>query len=192
MIRHIYDPDDTGYSSSAPSHMMFQVSLSAPPEMMSQVNVFAAADKYDVPSLRVLVMSNFTQSMEHKWQTNPQEFCTVIQRLCGPTAVRFADASLQISAASFCSDHIRDLVKNDAFVNMLEEGEPFAGRLLTAVIKGTADKVIQTFRCQQCKSASDDSIKKNLSVKCINCSSSGNSGYGGSSRLVHYRDFRPQ
>ncbi|KEQ74816.1 hypothetical protein M436DRAFT_62257 [Aureobasidium namibiae CBS 147.97] len=99
MIRHIYDPEDTVYpSTTCPSFV--------PPEMMSQVNVFAAADKYDVPSLRVLVISVFTRSMEHKWQNNPQEFCAVIQRLCGPTAVRFADPSLQISAASFCSEHI--------------------------------------------------------------------------------------
>ncbi|THW16014.1 hypothetical protein D6D25_07140 [Aureobasidium pullulans] len=95
-----------------------------------------AADKYDVPSLRALVVDKIPGLMKQTWLTNQEEFCKAIRRLCAPDAVVFADKSLQASAASFCSTYISTLIKNDRFVQMLEEGEPFAGRLLTAVLKG--------------------------------------------------------
>jgi hypothetical protein len=131
MIQHIYDPDKPLDLSSPFSDMMFYV------------NVFAAADKYDVPLLRVLVVDRFTESMGLKLKISQQEFCTVIQRLCGPTAVSFADASLQKTAAAFCAKHIRELIKVEAFVSMLENGEPFAGRLLTTVLRGANDPTIK-------------------------------------------------
>jgi hypothetical protein len=102
MIQHIYDSDQTIYVSSPITQLMYHV------------NVFVAADKYDVPSLRVLVVSRLTQLMEQKWSTsqqNQQEFCTVIRCLCGLNAVRLADTSLQKAAAAFCSTNILRLVK---------------------------------------------------------------------------------
>jgi len=154
---------------------------------MSHVNVFAAADKYDVPLLRLLVADKFTLLMEQKWRIDDKDFCAVIERLCGPSAASFADASLQMTAAAFCSKHIRDLIKLEAFVSMLEKGEPFAGRLLTTVLQGTSDGVIKTVRCHACKHVSDDVINASLKRKCISC---GNSGFG-SPQLPHYKDFIP-
>ncbi|KAI4849147.1 hypothetical protein E4T44_03528 [Aureobasidium sp. EXF-8845] len=138
MIQHIYDSDQTIYLSSPITELMYHV------------NVFAAADKYDVPSLRVLVVSRFTQLMEQKWSTNQQEFCTVIQCLCGLNAVRLADTSLQKAAAAFCSTNMLSLIKLDAFVSMLEKCGPFAARLLSAFLKNK--RVINTFRCETCRS----------------------------------------
>lgn len=128
MIRHLYDlPYDQ-------STILFPNSLNT--DLMFHVNVFEAADKYDVPSLRALVVDKIPGLMKQTWLTNQEEFCKAIRRLCAPDAVVFADKSLQASAASFCSTYISTLIKNDRFVQMLEEGEPFAGRLLTAVLKG--------------------------------------------------------
>lgn len=194
MVRHIYGfPYDNLYGSGLPLPPLIK-------DLMFHVNVFAAADKYDVPSLRALVIHKFTPLMEQRYSSSQKELCTVIQRLCGPAAANFADTSLQKSAASFCSEHIRDLIKLDAFVSMLEEGEPFAGRLLTTVLRGSPDSVIKTVICQQCRLLSDDAIKKNIGRRCINnChpNSQGTSGAFGSMgnfstpRLEHYKDFMP-
>ncbi|KAI4782296.1 hypothetical protein E4T52_02819 [Aureobasidium sp. EXF-3400] len=117
MIRHIYDPNQ---------HVYLALTIKA---FMFHVNVFAAADKYNVPSLRVLVIPRFTQLMMQRWSTNQQEFCRLIRYLCGPTAPNFADTSLQRSAAAFCSENITDLIKLDAFVSTLEECGPLAASL---------------------------------------------------------------
>ncbi|KAH0399124.1 hypothetical protein KCU89_g6529, partial [Aureobasidium melanogenum] len=175
MISHIYN-------------LFYDQSLFTP-DLMFHINVFAAADKYDVPSLRALVVGKLPQLMNQKWSTNQTEFCKVIQRLCGPNAADFADKSLQASAASFCSEHIMDLIKLDPFVSMLEEGEPFAGRLLTAVLRGKAKCVMETFVCSNCKSASEDKIKKNLGQTCISCNPRYIGGFGGA--LTHYKNFMP-
>jgi hypothetical protein len=158
MIQHIYDPHGTSYLSSPVT------------DLMHHVNVFAAADKYDVPSLRIPVVSRFAQLLLQKW-VDKQEFCTIIQHLCGPNAVSFADTSLQRSAAAFCSGHISSLVKLDAFVSMLEECGPFAARLLTTFLK---DKTfVHTFRCQECISASARRFPRPSGVKkCFTCGSS--------------------
>lgn len=182
MICHIYDL------------LYDQYLYPAPPitDLMFHVNVFATADKYDVPSLRALVVLKFTQLMNQKWSVSQVEFCTVIQRLCGPDAASFADRSLQASAASFCSEHITDLIKLDPFVSMLEEGEPFAGHLLTAVLRGKASCVMETFVCSRCKSVSEDDIKRNIGQTCISCNSKHSpSGFGGVASLGHYKHFMP-
>ncbi|KAG9652277.1 hypothetical protein KCU64_g8417, partial [Aureobasidium melanogenum] len=182
MIRHIYD-------------LFYEQDLFTSQfilDLMFHVNVFAAADKYDVPSLRAVVVHKFPQLMNQRWSTSQTEFCKVIQRLCGPNAANFADESLQASAASFCSEHIMDLIKLDPFVSMLEEGEPFAGRLLTAVLRGKANGVMETFVCSGCKSVSEDDIKKKVRQTCISCNSSYSAGrLGVVAPLGHYKHFMP-
>ncbi|KAI4732053.1 hypothetical protein E4T49_00139 [Aureobasidium sp. EXF-10728] len=182
MIRHIYDLTYDGF---------------APPftpgntDLMFHIDVFASADKYFVPSLRPLVVQRFTQLMQATWSARQQDFCKAIQRLCGPDAVSFADKSLQASAALFCSEHIMDLIKLDAFVKTLEDGEPFAGRLLTAVLRGKADCVVKTVRCHDCKSVPDEKIKQSLGQKCIGCNSIHPAYFGPSSSHEHYKNFMP-
>jgi hypothetical protein len=155
MIQHIYDPDKPLDLSSPFSDMMFHI------------NVFAAADKYDVPSLRVLVVSRFTQLMKERQSTSQQEFCTVIRHLCGQNAVSLADASLQKSAAAFCSERICSLNKSDVFVNMLEECGTFAARLLTTFLKDK--KFIYTFRCQKCVAISRLPRQEARDKSCFTC-----------------------
>ncbi|THX75707.1 hypothetical protein D6D04_07222 [Aureobasidium pullulans] len=197
MIRHLYDlPYDQ-------ASVLFSGSASA--DLMFHINVFEAADKYDVPSLRALVVGKFTGLMEQIWSAKREEVGKAIQRLCAPGAVSFADKSLQASAASFCSSHIMDLIQIDSFVTMLEEGEPFAGRLLTAVLRGNSGSVIRTSKCSKCESLPDSTIQANLSQKCIGCVSRSayphEAGFGGRfggspgsaspTTLQHYKNFLP-
>lgn len=86
-----------------------------------------------------------------------------------------------------------DLIKLDPFVSMLEEGEPFAGRLLTGVLRGKAKCVMETFVCLNCKlaPAPEDKIKQNVGQTCISCNSRYAGGYGGSAPLTHYKNFMP-
>lgn len=93
IIRHIYGfPYDCSYDAGPPP-------LAILTDLMFHINVFAAADKYDVPSLRMIVVEKFAQLMTHKWSASREEFCAAVQRLCGPEAVMFADNSLQAFAA---------------------------------------------------------------------------------------------
>jgi hypothetical protein len=136
MIQHIYDLHGTVYLSSPVTDLMFHI------------NVFAAGDKYDVPSLRVLVVSKFTHLMKERWSTSQQEFCTVIRHLCGQNAVSLANTSLRKSAAAICVENIRGLIQLDTFVHMLEACGPFAAYLLTSSLRNK--RVIDTFKCQVC------------------------------------------
>ncbi|KAI4743222.1 hypothetical protein E4T50_06419 [Aureobasidium sp. EXF-12298] len=182
MIRHVYGfPYDYLYESGPP----FAVVIT---DLMFHINVFTAADKYDVPSLRLLVVEKFVQLMDLKWSADQKEFCTAIQRLCGPKATAFAaDRSLQACAASFCSKHITDLVKFEDFVSVLEQGEPFAGRLLTAVIRGKSEGLIKTVRCYNCSRIEDDAIRTRLGERCINCDAADIEF----DELRHYKNFMP-
>jgi len=181
MIRHIYDPGQTTYLSISITDLMFHV------------NVFTAADKYDVPSLRVLVAKRFTQLMEQKWSTSQQEFCKVIRRLCGPAAARFADPSLQKVAAKVCSDNITGLIKLGTFVNVLEECGPFAAHLLTTAL--TNKRVMETYRCQDCISSTGRELQRLSGRRCFTCNASQAPSLNGSfgpcdrRRFEHYKSF---
>jgi hypothetical protein len=165
MIQHIYDSDQTVYLSTPIT------------ELMCHVNIFAAADKYDVPSLRVLVVNKFTVLMGQKWSSSQQEFCTAIQHLCGPNAASYADSSLQKAAAAFCIRNIVRLTKVDAFVSMLEECGPFAARLLATFL---GDKeIVSTLRCQRCKASSTKHLQQLASGRCcFTCGASESNGIG--------------
>lgn len=197
MVRHIYD---LPYDQVASPGTSFTTIIA---DLMFHINVFETADKYDVPSLRALVVVKFTQLMGQSWSSNTEEFCKAIQRLCGPGAAHLADRSLQAAAASFCSAHILDLIQLEGFVNMLEEGEPFAGRLLTAVLRGKSDSLTKTVKCFNCRSVADDTIKEQLGRKCISCGNPGHTAssapfghpqqsiFGNGMQLQHYKNFLP-
>lgn len=181
MIRHIYDPSQTTYPSSPITDLMFHV------------NVFAAADKYDVPCLRVLVVKKFPQLMDQKWSTSQQEFCTVVQRLCGPAAARFADPSLQKATAAFCLHNTKGLIKSDAFVSMLEGCGPFAARLLTSTLR--SQPVMETYRCLDCISNTGLEPRSYHERRCFTCNTpratmmDGRPHPSDSKRFKHYKSF---
>ncbi|KEQ61160.1 uncharacterized protein M437DRAFT_26213, partial [Aureobasidium melanogenum CBS 110374] len=126
MIRHIYD---------LPYDMMIEgntVDDSAPystnEDLLFHINVYAVADKYDVPSLRPIVVKKFEDLMEITWESD--DFVARIQKLTGPSMGHIADPSVQAAAAAFCAKHLHKLAKQDNFVEMIQDEGPFVGRLL--------------------------------------------------------------
>ena len=95
--------------------------------------MFAAADSYDVPSLRALVVKKFTGIMQETWSTKNAEFCQAMQQLCGPIAPRCADTKPQEAFSSFCDSHFFELMRHQPFINMLQTEEPFAGRIIASI-----------------------------------------------------------
>jgi hypothetical protein len=130
MIRHIYDlPYDQMLVESTVDD---SASYSTNEDLLFHIGAFTAADKYDVASLRPLVVKKFEGLMETNWEG--ENFAASVQKLIGPSAGHLADNALQTAAAAFCSKHLTKLVKKDAFVKMIHEEEPFTGRLLTGYL----------------------------------------------------------
>lgn len=96
------------------------------------IKVFTAADKYDVPDLRKLVVRKFKDLMNVTWQS--EQFATAMKALCLPSAPDLADASLKTAGATFCAGNIGRLIQQPAFKAVLEEEEPFAGRMLVRCV----------------------------------------------------------
>lgn len=164
MIRHIYGlpygntikekSEDDNASASVKADLIFLVHL------------FIAADKYDVPSLRPLVVEEFEDLMHTNWKGD--QFIPSMQMLCGPSAGHLADNSLQVAAASFCADHLDRLLKHDSFAAMIRKEEPFAGQLLTRFANRTNG--ITLYACDACKSISDEFLEEEDSrYQCFNC-----------------------
>ncbi|KAG9598890.1 hypothetical protein KCU77_g6244, partial [Aureobasidium melanogenum] len=132
MIRHIYGlrydkmlEENTVDDSAA---------FSTNEDLLFHISVFTAADKYDVASLRPLVVNKFEGLMETSWES--ESFATSMQKLTGPSAGHLADNTLQAAAAAFCARNLLKLIKKDSFVKMIQEEEPFTGRLLTNYLGG--------------------------------------------------------
>ena len=145
MIRHMYDlpydqmlEDNTADDSAA---------YSTNEDLLFHIGVFTAADKYDVASLRPLVVKKFESLMETNWESD--SFPISIQKLTGPSTSHLADTTLQAAAAAFCAKYLVQLVKKDAFAKMIENEEPFTGRLLTGFLQG--DKGSYAFQLKTCK-----------------------------------------
>jgi hypothetical protein len=177
MIRHMYDlpydqmlVDNTVDDSAA---------YSTNKDLILHIGVFTTADKYDIASLRPLVVKKFESLMESNWESD--SFATCIQKLTGPSAGHVADKSLQAAAAAFCAKNLPQLVKKDAFVKMIHEEEPFTGRLLTGFLNnGQGATTVQLKVCHgyDCSYAepSKDSLYGLESV-CVVCGSRLDSGY---------------
>ncbi|KAG9522879.1 hypothetical protein KCU89_g6531, partial [Aureobasidium melanogenum] len=95
MIRHMYDlPYDKMLQENTVDGSAV---YSTNKDLLFHIAVFTAADKYDVASLRPLVVKKFKDLMEI-WQSSPK-FATSIQKLMGPSAGHLADDTLQAAAA---------------------------------------------------------------------------------------------
>lgn len=55
-----------------------------------------------------------------------------------------------------------ELIKLDPFVSMIEEGEPFAGGRLTAVLRGKTNCVMETFVCSRVNQPQTKTLKRML------------------------------
>lgn len=148
MIRHIYDlPYDQMLEANTFDDT---AAYSTNEDLLFHIAVFTAADKYDVSTLRPLVVKRFEDLMETTWEGD--QFATAIQKLTGPSAGHLADNTLQTAAAAFCAKNLTKLIIKETFVKMIQDEEPFSGRLLTGFMTGiSASLPVPLFRCQQSK-----------------------------------------
>jgi len=190
MIRHIYDlpydqmlEENTANDDSA--------AYSTNEDLLFHIGVFTAADKYDVASLRPLVVKKFEDLMETNWEG--ESFATSIQKLIGPSASPLADNTLRAAAAAFCAKNIAQLVKKDAFVKMIHEEEPFIGRLLTGFLNNVSKmdgpgtiqlKVCSNTTCPSTKPSV--SALRGLTSRCAACGNH-HDPYYPSTKLVDYK-----
>ncbi|KAI4849145.1 hypothetical protein E4T44_03526, partial [Aureobasidium sp. EXF-8845] len=172
MIRHIYDLPYDQMLEGQEHSVDDTAAYSTNEDLLFHIGVFTAANKYDVPSLRPLVVKKFESLMETNWEG--ENFATSIHKLTGPSAGHLADNSLQTAAAAFCARHLTQLVKKDAFVKMIQQEEPFAGRLLTGFLEGGEHTercpVVQLKTCKKTSCMnSDPSTIPRLITNCIVC-----------------------
>jgi hypothetical protein len=208
MIRHIYDlaydqmlQDDTAEDSSndeLPFPSLSTNTDSTNEDLLFHIGVFTAADKYDVASLRPLVVRKLEGLMETNWES--ESFATSIKKLTGPSAGHVADNSLQIVAAKFCATNLTDLIKNESFVKMIHEEEPFTGRLLTGFLNGGyipgKSTTVQTKTCKKlvCRyTKPSESTLQCLTTRYVVCGTHANQSvrdalsWDGVSGLVDYK-----
>lgn len=145
MLRHIYE-------------LPYDQIIDQDPDVKNEnlifhVNTFVAADKYDVPTLRTAVVETFKALMETSWES--EEFAQAIKSVWRHGSP--ADHSLQLAAGEFCSGHVRELIQQEQFKEMIETEEPFLGNMLTKMLELPSQqmKIWQCNRCQNFKARRD-------------------------------------
>lgn len=117
MIKSMYLRDDT---------LSYLVFPSDNRSLASLVDMFVLADKYDVPQLRRMTSYAFEDKLSHDYSRNSDDFIrTIIPRVCGPTAIHFADKDLQRSTLKHCKLHFPDLLQDERFVRQYTDGSLF-------------------------------------------------------------------
>jgi hypothetical protein len=194
MIRHMYDLSYDQMLEGQEHSVDDTAAYSTNEDLLFHIGVFTAVDKYNVPSLRPLVVKKFKSLMETNWEG--ENFVASVQKLTGPSAGHLADNTLQAAAAAFCAKHLTQLVKKDAFVKMIHEEEPFAGRLLTGFLNGgehtEGGSIIQLKSCKKpdCIVTNPSKINR-LTASCIVCKTSGSSEvYTGTSYEYGLIDYK--
>ncbi|KAH0361369.1 hypothetical protein KCU65_g8745, partial [Aureobasidium melanogenum] len=177
MTRHIYDlPYDKMIEENTADD---SAAYSTNEDLLFHIAVFTAADKYDVASLRPIVVKKFEDLMETSWES--EAFATSIQKLTGPSAGHLADDTLQVAAAAFCAKNLTKLIKQDEFVEMIQKEEPFTGRLLidflnNRYIPGEVTtvqlKTCKSNTCRNAKLASSSVVC--LATHCVFCAKTAN------------------
>ncbi|CAD0114880.1 unnamed protein product [Aureobasidium uvarum] len=90
------------------------------------VDTFIIADKYDLLQLRRKIPDAFETKLSDDYSRNADEFVRlIIARVCGPTAIRFADKGLQRSVMNHCKMHLTDLLQDRRFVEQYTGGTLF-------------------------------------------------------------------
>ncbi|KAG9766101.1 hypothetical protein KCU73_g109, partial [Aureobasidium melanogenum] len=168
MIRHMYDlPYDKTIEENTADD---SAAYSANEDLLFHIAVFTAADKYDVSSLRPLVVKKFEHHMETHWES--ESFATSIQKLTGCSAGHLADHTLQAAAAAFCARNLIKLLKNDEFVKIMQEAEPLIGRILTSLLNSESNDHIQLVTCvnMNCRNTEpSESTLQGLKHHCVVC-----------------------
>ncbi|THV73809.1 hypothetical protein D6C92_02930 [Aureobasidium pullulans] len=196
MIRHIYDlPYDQMLEGNTSDDT---AAYSTNEDLLFYIAVFTAADKYDVSTLRPLVVKKFEDLMETTWEGD--QFATAIQKLTGPSAGHLADNTLQTAAATFCAKNLTKLIKKETFVKMIQDEEPFSGRLLTGFVTGiSALPPVPFFRCQQskCKELGErdpaflSGVREYAKKHCMHCDWATNTPYYDDNGMYEHISLTP-
>ncbi|KAF1345124.1 hypothetical protein BDV97DRAFT_372359 [Delphinella strobiligena] len=153
MIRHIYDlpydqiADDAVPESAYPIHIDDE-NKTCSNNLMFHIGVFTVADKYDVPSLRALVVKVVKRVMEASWVSD--QFIAAVKATCFLTAPNLADNSLQQAFASFCASKFDDIVLKPTFKAILEEENSLGSMLLIERMKEGSKDGQHLWRCEDC------------------------------------------
>ncbi|GAB7356779.1 hypothetical protein MBLNU459_g7673t2 [Dothideomycetes sp. NU459] len=97
-------------------------------DLIFHIDTFVLANKYDVPSLRILVIEKLEKRMLISWK-NP-EFADAVKAVWSLDNNSLVDPALRDLVLAFCSDRMPSLIKIPRFVDMIEKEEPFLGKLL--------------------------------------------------------------
>ncbi|THZ60531.1 hypothetical protein D6C86_04964 [Aureobasidium pullulans] len=172
MIRYIYDlPYDKVLEGKPVDDTSAYITKD---DLPFHIAVFTAADKYDVCTLRPLIVKRFEELMEATWKG--KQFAADIQKLIGPSAGVSADNTLRAAAAAFCAKNLTELVKEDSFVKMIQKEEPFTGRLLTDLLGTKESDSITLKRCTapSCHNKAEKDVSYHKFLKCcVHCGGDG-------------------
>lgn len=141
MIRHIYGLQcDEELDPDAGNHFSLHI------------KAFTVADKYDVPTLRSSVVHSSIALRKKAWIC--ADFVEGVRAVWSPSTGKPAGRSLQNFAFQFCAHHVVDLMKRKDFQAMVEEEEPFLGKMLTACLSGRAQNGKDIYQCPSCRALS--------------------------------------
>ncbi|CAD0100638.1 unnamed protein product [Aureobasidium mustum] len=139
MLRVIYDDDDD---------CIMHVTLGYRDFCKALLDLYILGDKYDVPVLRhqakdqfmsnIRTVTSMPRDLPGEQQSGLDDMfeqaARSIARLLGPSAVTFADKSVQEDTLEWCAENLDDLLWHRAFRKLLGKGRmlstEFAGRLL--------------------------------------------------------------
>lgn len=156
MIRHLYylpyDQmiDEKQEVNKGIAHEKGKSHLSM--DLMFHVNVFKIADKYESPSLRVLVVENFIPLVKASWET--PEFVSSVKAIWSPTSSSPADRSLQEAVKTLCGDRMPELIIRDDFTTMLKERDAFLGSFFACAFAYDHGDI--PYKCQHCSGCSPE------------------------------------
>ncbi|CRG90850.1 hypothetical protein PISL3812_07896 [Talaromyces islandicus] len=160
MIHFMYgfDYDSSGSEHSRASPMLFTV------------KVYQVADKYAVPQLKQKAKEKFETIVQTCWQMD--DFPVAIAEAYKCTLK--TDQGLREPLVRISMEHMDTLLKNEAFVDVLENTTGFASELATILAKKkVANPKAKGYRCPGCSSKwmVDTSAGQNVTY-CIGCGDS--------------------
>ena len=132
MVQFIYSDD---------YYNLFQ-NFEASKQFDFHVNMFMMGDKYDVEKLRTVAAAWWnTQARVH---ISDALLPLSIQRICGPSAVQFADHTLEQLAFRFCEKNLKHCLENATFLKLLKEGSLLDAHFTRLLLAHAANMILNT------------------------------------------------
>lgn len=94
--------------------------------IMSNISVYAIADKYDIPQLKILAKSKFQALVHSKWPFD--DFPAIIKATFGTSPLE--DGGLKEVVLGICAVHIDEIMKNEELASAITEIGPLCFGLM--------------------------------------------------------------